>query len=166
ATIGMLLILKAFTDRGDAKRAWTMIASSQLFIALTIAFNEQVALAQIIIFLSGILVSAIVGYISLIRVSTIENNVSLNNFHGHIYEHPKTGLVFLLAALGLAGFPLTPTFLGIDLLFSHIHTHQYLLIALTATSFVFLELSLLRLYARIFLGPHIKTYHEIAYKSS
>ena len=166
AVIGVVLILKAFAERGDAKRAWTMIAASQMFIAITIAFNEDVALSQIIIFLSGVVVSAIVGYVCLVKITTIENNISLNNFHGHMYEHPKFGLAFLLASLGLAGFPFTPTFLGIDLLFSHIHTHQFLLIALTATSFVFLELALLRLYARVFLGPHVKSYHEIAYKSS
>jgi formate hydrogenlyase subunit 3/multisubunit Na+/H+ antiporter MnhD subunit len=143
-----------------------MIAASQMFIAITIAFNEDVALSQIIIFLSGVVVSAIIGYVCLVKITTIENNISLNNFHGHMYEHPKFGLAFLLASLGLAGFPFTPTFLGIDLLFSHIHTHQFLLIGLTATSFVFLELALLRLYARVFLGPHVKSYHEIAYKSS
>ena len=166
AIIGAILVLKAFTDRQNAKRAWSMIAVSQLFVALTISLNEEVAFNQIAIFLSGTLVSAIVGYYCLHKIDSVENSVSLNNFHGHAYEHPKYTLVFLVAALGLAGFPFTPTFLGIDLIFSHIHPNQLFLIVFTSITFIFSEIAVLRIYARVFLGPHVKTYHEIAYRSS
>jgi NADH-quinone oxidoreductase subunit L len=166
AIIGLVLILKAFAERGDALRAWSMIAVSQLFIALTIALNDDIAPVQIAIFLSGTLASAILGWFVLYNITKIETGTSLNNYHGHVYEHPRYAFFFLVACLGLAGFPFTPTFLGIDLMFSHIETQQYGLIAITAVTFIFLELSLLRLYARIFLGQHVKNYHEIAYKSS
>jgi formate hydrogenlyase subunit 3/multisubunit Na+/H+ antiporter MnhD subunit len=71
-----------------------------------------------------------------------------------------------LACLGLAGFPITPTFIGLDLVFSHIHENQVVLAYATASSFILAGISLIRLYSRLFLGPHIKTYHETAYKSS
>jgi NADH:ubiquinone oxidoreductase subunit 5 (subunit L)/multisubunit Na+/H+ antiporter MnhA subunit len=166
AIIGMFLIIRAFTERENASRAWTMLTGSQLLVALSIALNEHVAVHQIVIYLSGVLVSSIVGYMCIKRLNYLENGSSLNNYHGHIYEHPRIGIVFLLACLGMAGFPFTPTFLGIDLLFSHIHPDQYFLAIFNAVGFVFLELSVLRIYSRLFLGPHIKTYHEIAYKSS
>jgi NADH-quinone oxidoreductase subunit L len=164
--IGVTLILKAFTERTDAKRAWTMITVSQLFIALTIALNENVAIEQIVLFLSGIVVFGVIGYITLVKITSQENNVSLNDFHGHIYEHPIYGIVFLISCLGLVGFPFTPTFLGVDLLFSHIHTNQIFLVILAAINFTFIELAAIRIYVRIFLGPHIKNYHEVAYKTS
>ncbi|MBL7727757.1 MAG: hypothetical protein JNM68_08730, partial [Dinghuibacter sp.] len=62
--------------------------------------------------------------------------------------------------------PFTPAFVGIDLLFSHIHRHEYGLLALTALQFLVLELAVLRIYARVFLGPCKKQTHPIAYRSS
>jgi formate hydrogenlyase subunit 3/multisubunit Na+/H+ antiporter MnhD subunit len=66
----------------------------------------------------------------------------------------------------MAGFPITPTFIGEDLIFSHIHADQVVLAAIVALSFVLNGLALIRIYARVFLGPHVKTYHEIAYRSA
>jgi formate hydrogenlyase subunit 3/multisubunit Na+/H+ antiporter MnhD subunit len=74
--------------------------------------------------------------------------------------------VFLIACLGLTGFPITPTFLGEDLIFSHIHSDQYLLASFTALSFVVDGLSIIRIFARVFLGPHSKSPTEMAYRSS
>jgi len=96
----------------------------------------------------------------------IDNDIELNKFHGYTYEKPTIAFVFLLCCLSLLGFPFTPTFLGIGLLFTHIHKGQVLLIILTALSFIFIELSILRLYARIFPGPRKKNYHPIAFRSS
>jgi formate hydrogenlyase subunit 3/multisubunit Na+/H+ antiporter MnhD subunit len=76
------------------------------------------------------------------------------------------GLVFLLACLGLAGFPITPSFIGEDLIFSHIHSSQLALAFFTAFSLVINGLATMRIFARVFLGPHVKTYHQIAKRSS
>jgi formate hydrogenlyase subunit 3/multisubunit Na+/H+ antiporter MnhD subunit len=90
----------------------------------------------------------------------------MNGFHGYAYERPGLALIFLLSSLGLLGFPITPTFIGIDILFTHIGEQQFPLILFTALTFLFLELSVLRIYARIFLGQHKKPYHPIAFRSS
>jgi formate hydrogenlyase subunit 3/multisubunit Na+/H+ antiporter MnhD subunit len=83
-----------------------------------------------------------------------------------VYEHPKITFVFLLACLGLTGFPISPTFVGEDLIFSHIHQNQYMLALFTSLSFVVDGLALIRIFARVFLGPHRKTYHETPFRSS
>jgi len=100
------------------------------------------------------------------KIKAIDNDIELNQFHGYIYEQPLLGFIFLIACLGLIGLPFTPTFIGIDILFSHIHKHEELMIIFTALSFLFIELSILRIYARIFLGQHKKVYHPVAYRSS
>lgn len=164
--IGLLLVLKAFTERGNALRAWMVLFISQLFIALAISLNAQVGYQQILLYLGGTTVSAIAGYICLSRIKAIDNNIELNRFHGYVYEQPGIGLLFLLSCLGMLGFPITPTFIGIDLMFSHIREEQIALIAFTALSFLFLELSVLRIYARVFLGQHKKANHAMAYRSS
>jgi formate hydrogenlyase subunit 3/multisubunit Na+/H+ antiporter MnhD subunit len=96
----------------------------------------------------------------------LESWISLDKFYGHAYEHPKMALLFLLACLGIAGFPITPTFIGEDLIFSHIKENQILLAFFIAMSLIINGLAAIRIYARIFLGPHVKTYHEVAKRSS
>ena len=165
--LGLILILKAFAERCDALWAWGFVIGGQLFITLSIALlNENFGQNHMLMYLSGSMASALVGFICLFKMKSIEKNIELNQFHGNTYEHPKIGFVFLLACLGIAGLPFTPTFIGIDLIFSNIHKHEELLIIFTALSFVFIELSILRIYARIFLGQHKKQYHAIAYRSS
>jgi NADH:ubiquinone oxidoreductase subunit 5 (subunit L)/multisubunit Na+/H+ antiporter MnhA subunit len=166
SVLGLLMILKAFAERNDAKRAWLFVIAGQCFVTLAIATNDYMALHQVVMYLSGIVIAGIVGYICLHKIKQVDNDINLNQFHGYNYEKPKTGFVFLLCCLGLIGFPFTPTFLGIDLLFTHIHADQTLLIISTSLSFIFIELAILRIYARVFLGQHKKNYHPIAYKSS
>ncbi len=165
--IALVLILKAFTERGDALNGWFAIVSSQLFIALSIALlNENFEHNHIMIYLSGSMVSAMVGYTCLKRIKRIDNNIDLSQFHGYSYEQPTVALIFLIAGLGLVGLPFTPTFIGIDLLFSHIHKREEVMIIMTALSFLFVEIAVLRIYARIFLGQHKKAFHPVAFKSS
>jgi NADH-quinone oxidoreductase subunit L len=108
----------------------------------------------------------LIGYLCLYRLKNYERQCDLSQFHGHVYEHPRLSVIFLLACLGLTGFPITPTFIGEDLIFSHIHKDQYLLAIIVSSGFVIDGLALARIFARIFLGPHIKTYHETPYRSS
>lgn len=165
--LALMLILKSFAERGDAIRGWNFIITAQLFIALSIALlNENFGHNHILIYLGGSVISAIVGYICLKKIKSIDNDIDLSKYHGYTYEHPKIGFIFLLACLGLAGLPFTPTFIGIDLLFSHIRKNQELLIIFTSLSFLFIELAILRIYSRIFLGQHKKAYHAIAFKYS
>jgi NADH-quinone oxidoreductase subunit L len=164
--IGLLLVLKSFTERGDARRGWLLVFAGQFYILLSVILNERFSNNEILIYLSGTIVSGITGYICLSKIKSIDDDISLNGFHGYTYEQPFIAFVFLLSCLGLLGFPITPTFIGVDLLFSHIHEEQLALIIFTALSFVFIELSVLRIYARIFMGQHKKAYHAIAFKSS
>lgn len=165
--MALLLILRAFAERGSAIRAWMVIIGAQLLITLSIAlYHEQFSYRFVLIFLSGSLLSSLVGLVCLQRLYRAEPGTDMNRFYGHVYEHRWLGFVFFLASLGLIGFPFTPTFIGIDLLFSHIHQQEQLLIVFTSLSFIFMELAVLRIYARTFLGQHVKTYHPIAYRSS
>ncbi|MBC7850288.1 MAG: hypothetical protein H7Y31_11160, partial [Chitinophagaceae bacterium] len=166
SVIALLLILTAFAERGDARRAWILVVAGQAFVALSIAFNDNGSMQSLLLFLSGIAVSAIAGFVCLTQIKKFENDISLNLFHGYTRDKPWLSFVFLLACLGLIGFPFTPTFIGIDLLFTHIHSDQPVLIVLTTLSFIFIELSIIRIYARIFLGPNKKMNHPIAYRSS
>jgi NADH-quinone oxidoreductase subunit L len=164
--IGLLMVIKAFTERASVRLSWSLIITNHLGIALAISFNEHFDVSHHIWYLSGVLVSGLVGYICIQRLRNLENWVSLDKFYGHSYEHPKIALVFLIACLGVAGFPITPTFIGEDLIFSHIHQDQILLATFISLSLIINGLAAIRIYARIFLGPHVKTYHGVAKRSS
>ncbi|SOE23501.1 NADH-Ubiquinone oxidoreductase (complex I), chain 5 N-terminus [Spirosomataceae bacterium TFI 002] len=164
--MGLIMVLKAFTERQRARMSWVLVLMNHAWIALAISFNEQFNLSEIAIYLSGILVMGLVGFLAILRVKKLEGNIDLDRFHGHSYEHPKIALVFLIACLGVSGFPITPTFIGEDLIFTHIHEDQVLLAITVSLSFILDGLAIIRIFSRIFMGPHMKTYHEVAYRSS
>lgn len=70
-----------------------------------------------------------------------------------------------MMCLGVAGFPITPTFIGEDLIFSHIHADQILLAIIIAFSLIINGLAAIRIYSRVFLGPHVKNYHGVSKRS-
>lgn len=164
--IALTLVLRSFVERKDVFLSWSLIIANHFLIALALSFNEHYSMRENLIYLSGIFVAGAVGYVLLYLLKKKESNFDLVQFQGHAYEHPRLALLFLLTALGLAGFPISPTFIGEDLIFRHIHQNQLLLAFFVALSFILNGLSLLRIYARLFLGPHQKPYHEIPYKSS
>lgn len=166
ALIGLVLVIKAFTERKSVRVSWILVILNHCWIALAISFNEHFDFTHIILYLSGVIAAGVVGYIAISRLRRLEGKLDMNQFQGHSYEHPRIALVFLLACLGLAGFPITPTFVGEDLIFSHIHEDQFFLACFVALSFIIDGLALIRIYARVFLGPHIKTYHQVAKRSS
>ena len=49
---------------------------------------------------------------------------------------------------------------------SQVHSNQVALLVVVALCFVFMEIAVLRLYARVFLGQHVKAYHSMAFKNS
>ena len=164
--IALVMVLKAFTERRFARMSWLLIIMTHFWIALAVAFNEHFKFDQVHIYLSGIAVSGIIGFLCLRSLRQHEGSIDLDQFHGHSYKHPKFALVFFLCCLGVSGFPITPTFVGEDLIFTHIHEDQPVLAFMIALCFIIDGLAIIRMYARVFLGPHIKSVYEMAYRSS
>ncbi len=163
---GFLIAIKAFSERDSVRKSWTLILFNHFAIAIAISFNEHFDWMHHVWYLSGVIVSWFLGLMIINYLRKREVWISLNQFHGHSFEHPKAAFLFLLCCLGFAGFPITPTFIGEDLIFSHIHYHQVGLALFTALSLIINGLATIRIYARIFLGPHVKNYHEVAKRSS
>jgi NADH-quinone oxidoreductase subunit L len=163
--IGMIMVFKSFSERKNPFIALFLLIINHFWIALAIIFNEKIESKELFFYLNGVIITGIIGFLALYKLLKIEKKISLNFYNGHVYEHPKLSFMFLMAVLGVAGFPITTTFIGEDLIFSHIHNNQFLLATFVSISFVVTGISAIKLYARIFLGPHIKNYHDIANKS-
>ena len=166
AFIGLVFVFKSFSERKSPFVAWLLIVFNHFWIVLAILFNEKIDFFEVTTYITGILIAGVLGYLALLKLKKLEKRILLNQYLGHVYEHPKFAFLFLLAALGVTGFPITSTFIGEDLLFSHIESTQILLAFFVASSFVVSGIAGVRIYTRLFLGPHIKTYHELPYKSS
>jgi NADH:ubiquinone oxidoreductase subunit 2 (subunit N) len=138
-----------------------------LFIIAGVLFNaHDVNYIDVILYLSGIVLAFILGYHCLQRIKAIDNDISLNYYHGYVYEQETTALWFLIAAIGMLGFPITAAFIGIDVLFTYVHDSQLVLVIMMALCFLFIELASFRILLRIFFGPHKKLYHPVAFRSS
>jgi NADH-quinone oxidoreductase subunit L len=93
-------------------------------------------------------------------------DLDLHRFHGSVNHFPILSMVFFLACLGMSGFPITPSFIGEDLVFSHIHADQVGLAFVTSLSLILDGLAIMRVFARVFFGPDVKSMYSNAYRSS
>lgn len=165
--IALMLVLKSFSERKYPRLSWLLVIFNHLWIVLAISFNERFSIVHSLVYLSGVVVAGIIGFICLQKLKKMEPRYfDLNQYYGHVFEYPRLSMIFLLSSLGLMGFPITLTFIGEDLLYSHIHEDQFLLAFFNSLSFIMGGIALIRIYARLFLGPHIKTYHETAIKTA
>ncbi len=166
AFFGLLLILKSFTERNNMWISFTLILMNNVMIALAISFNEHFEFSHTMLYLSGVIASGALGYYCLHILYKHEKQKDLSQFYGHSYKHPRLAFLFLLACLALSGFPITPTFIGEDLIYSHIGPNQAVLALIVSTSFIIDGLALMRLYSRLFLGAPIKRFHDVGFRSS
>lgn len=166
SSISLWVVFRAFGEKGKPFHAWTLVIYYHFWTALSVMYNEQFKIEQLGVYLSGVVVSGILGAALLLWMQKKEKDLLLDRYRGLKRQYPYLSLFFLLACLGLSGFPITPTFVGEDLLFTHIHEDQVILAYMTSLSYVVEGLAVMRIYARLFMGPSIRTFHEIAYKSS
>ncbi len=166
SAMAALLVLKSFTERKRAKLTWLLAIMTHFWIALATAFNPRFDFTESYLYLSGVALAGLVGFFCLRRLKALEGDIHLDRFHGYSRQHPRIAFVFLLCCLCATGFPISPTFVGEDLIFAHIEEGQVGLAFLTSLSFILVGLSIIRIYARVFLGPPAKSVYEAAYKSS
>ncbi|MFI5128825.1 MAG: proton-conducting transporter membrane subunit [Chitinophagales bacterium] len=166
-SIALTVILFAFSYRQSALKAWIYLLTAHLFIIAAVLFNtSEVRLIEIFFYISGVLLAFFLGYYCLQKIKAIDNDISLNQFHGYMYEQEKTGLLFFFAAIGMLGFPITAAFVGIDVLFTYVRSDQGLLITLMVLCLLFIELTAFRILLRIFSGPYKKLNHPVAFRST
>lgn len=164
--LSLLCFVRAFSTKYSALDSWNQIFLGHLFGILFLSLFSGEGLTHLLVYMSGIVVAFVGGHACLAYLIRSGEDISLEEPHGHIYEYKRLGNVFLLLCLVYMAFPITPSFLGEEILLSGIHLEHTFLIALFGIGYVFLGVSITRLFTKIFFGPHKKTYHEIAYKSA
>lgn len=163
---GLLMVLLSFSERTHARTAWTLVFANHVWVTAAVSTSDKLSWTEISVYLSGAFVSWFAGTALLMYLKTKERDLSLRSFQGHAYDHPKIAFWFLICCLGLSGFPITPTFIGEDVIFHHIHNDQFFVALCAALSYIIDGLSIIRIYSRVFMGPHIRTTHEISNRSA
>lgn len=168
ALLALVMVVKAFNERSSSRLTWLLVVIAHFFIDLAITFNDHhLNLKEASIYLSGIVFSGLLGYYCIYKVRAFEHHgVGLNEHHGLVSKYRTYALLFFMSCLGIAGFPITTTFLGEDLILTHIHEHQFILATLVALTFIINGIAVVRIYARIFLGKITKTFQHSIHLTS
>ncbi len=164
--VSLLWYIRAYTMKGSAKDCWNEIFLGQLYGGLFLTVISGGTLQTILLYGAGIPVAFLIGYFCLKSLEKKGDKNELIDFHGQMYKNGVLGNIFFLAALCMMVFPITPSFLGEEMLLSLIHTDQVLPMIIFSIGYVLSGICILRLFAKVFFGPHKKTYHEIAYRTS
>lgn len=164
--LSVLLFVRAYASKGTALMCWTQIFFAQLFASLFLVVLSNAAVEAILLYLTGIVVAYLVGVVCLQLLDRTTRPYTLLEFHGFMYAHPTLGNVFFIACLAMMAFPITPSFIGEEILLSMVHTSHIAEMAIFMFGYVFSGICVMRLFGKVFFGPHKKTHHEIAYRSS
>lgn len=152
--IALLTIIRAFTERNNAVLAWSCILMTHFWIDLAVSFNERFTFEHTFLYLSGIVIAALVGFVCFLLLKQKGEKLDLTVFHGYAEHYHWQHVLFLFAMLGISGFPITTSFLGKDLIFTHIHDDQIILTLLVSFAFVMDGIATIRIYARLFMGNY------------
>ncbi|MFM7105252.1 MAG: proton-conducting transporter membrane subunit, partial [Flavobacteriales bacterium] len=166
AFAGLTLVLKAFTERFRVHFAWWLVVTNHLWVSTAVSFNEHYDFSHDLIYLSGILLCGIIGHVVIAYFKKKNERLDLNRFYGLSSQYPRASFLLLLCSLAVAGFPITPSFIGEDMIMSHIHEHQFMLALAVSFSFIVDGLALMRIYARLCLGSDAQSIFNSSYRSS
>lgn len=158
--LALLMAAKSYNERQSAPLAWVLILAAHFFIDLGVTFNDPLNVQETAIYLTGVVISGVSGYMCLSELRRMGEPVDLHVFHGAVNRHQVLAFIFLLSTLGMAGFPVTSTFLGEDLVLTHIDQGSPVLALLVSLTFIVSGISVIRIYARVFLGSVTKNYQK------
>jgi NADH-quinone oxidoreductase subunit L len=166
AIISIIFYIRAYTTKSSAKTCWSLIMQGHLFGALFLILASAGNWKYLAMYGAGALAAFITGRICLKYLELKGEPSALRDYHGSMYAFAKLGNLFFIVSLLFMAFPISPSFLAQDILLSLIPEGHAFQMVLFCLSYLLVGVSTVRLYTKVFFGPHKTSYHEIAYKSS
>lgn len=164
--VSCIFYIRAYTTKNSAKTAWNLIMLGQLFGTLFLASASVWNWTYIAMYGVGIVAAFIAGHVCLWYLGTKGESTALRTYHGSSYAFPRLGNLFFILCLFFVSFPISSSFVAQDILLSLIPVGHGFQIILFGFSYLLIGVSTMRLYIKLFFGPHTTSHHEIAYKSS
>ena len=137
-----------------------------LFGALFLVLASTGDWSYLAMYGAGVLAAFAIGHVCLHYLETKGESGSLREYRGAIYAFTRLGNFFFIIALLFMAFPISPSFLAQDVLLSAIPEVHAFQVALFCFAYLLVGVSTVRLYTKVFFGPHKTSHHEIAFKSS
>ncbi|HSW91585.1 MAG TPA: proton-conducting transporter membrane subunit [Candidatus Saccharimonadales bacterium] len=166
AVVSIIFYIRAYTTKNSARTCWNLIMLGNLFGALFLILASAGSWKYLVMYGAGVTLAFIVGHACLWYLEKKNEPSALRDYHGSIYTFTKLGNLFFIVSLFIMAFPISPSFLAQDVLVSLIPENQAFQIVLFCLSYLLVGVSTVRLYTKVFFGPHKTSHHEIAYKSS
>lgn len=166
AVVSLIFYIRAYTTKNSARTGWNLIMLGHLFGALFLGLASAGNWGYLAMYGAGVGVAFVVGHVCLWYLETKGEPSALRDYHGSIYAFTKLGNFFFIVSLLFMVFPISPSFLAQDILVSLIPTDNAFMVVLFCLSYLLAGVSTIRLYTKVFFGPHRTSHHEIAYKSS
>lgn len=151
----------AFSQKHAALMAWNLVSLSSLLGGITTWLSDDRSGFYVGLFFSGILPAWILGLACLLRMQA-KSDPLLGKFtyHGMSEKSPKTAIGLFLAFLIMAGFPISPGFLGQDLVLYHLSGEHAWLAPLVAVSLVLNGISVSGIFMRLCAGRPVESRRE------
>ncbi|MBL8160235.1 hypothetical protein JNJ66_07325 [Candidatus Saccharibacteria bacterium] len=167
ALISIIFYIRAYATKGSASSCWNLIMIGHLYGALFLGVASAGGWQYLVMYGAGLVAAYLAGLACLrYMVAKSSQSLRLGEFNGEIYQFKKLGHIFFVVCLLFMAFPISPSFLGQEILLSYIPADHVLQIALFCFVYLIMGVSIMRLYIKLFFGSHKQSYHEIAYKSS
>lgn len=153
AVFMVLSSLSAFSQKHSPISVWNAIGCSAIFAGIAVWFMNPSALSDVLIFSSGIIPAWILGLIVLRKMlKTKQFDGSPFAYRALAETQPKLSLLLFISFLGLVGFPISPAFLGEDLLLSHASGHDPWFAVPITIAFVINGIAAARVFQRLCMG--------------
>jgi NADH:ubiquinone oxidoreductase subunit 5 (subunit L)/multisubunit Na+/H+ antiporter MnhA subunit len=166
AAIGIIFYIRAYATKNSATIGWNLIMLGHMFGALFLALASSGGWNYLVVYGMGVAAAFVVGHICLRYLNIKGAPTTLGDYHGLIYAFKNLGNLFFVVCLLFMAFPMSPSFLAQDILLSSIPASNGLQIVLFCLSYLLVGVSIMRLFTKVFFGPHKTSHHETAYKSS
>jgi NADH-quinone oxidoreductase subunit L len=145
--------LSAFAQKNKPISVWNAIALSSVLAGMAVLFLNPLAKQDVAIFLSGIIPAWVLGIVVLFKLlKNQDSNESLFTYQAMAETQPKLSLLLFISFLCLVGFPISPAFLGEDLLLSHATSHDPWFALPITIAFIINGISGARVFQRLCMG--------------
>ncbi|MCX7098037.1 MAG: proton-conducting transporter membrane subunit [Methylococcales bacterium] len=153
SVVMVLASLSAFSQKHSPVAVWNAIGLSSMLAGVAIWFLYPNAWFDVAIFASGIIPAWLLGVVVLAKLLKNENFAESPFVYRAMAEtQPRLSLLLFLSFLGLVGFPISPAFLGEDLLLSHASSHDPWFALPITLSFVINGIAAARVFQRLCMG--------------
>ena len=163
--VSLLMVLvsaSAFSQKHSPFKVWNGVAMSSFLAGLAVWLMVPNATFDVMLFLSGIVPSWLLGLVVMSKMLKGDPFASSSFRYRALAEiQPGLSLLLFLSFLGLVGFPITPAFLGEDLLLSHASgQHPWFALPITI-AFVVNGIAAARVFMRLCMGRPVEVREHI-----